>query len=477
MSSERSYTREGLRRAHRVRTFARDHVRHTKDRWAGEPFILEDWQWNEMILPLYGTLRRDGLRKYRRALFGLPRWQGKDEICGMLNLYHLAGEPIYGGEQYGVATTLKQAGILFGTVRQMARADPFLSSVLELHKGMIECPETGAIFRTLPHDADTGQGFHGSIVVLDEMHVYKDRRMLTAMQTGMIGREEPLLIIITTAGEDRQGVWWDIKREWEADDDALVYWCGAEDGEDSSDPKVWEACNPASWLTDSMLREQYSSLPLASFERYHLNRAPATGQNHFFDAARWDACSGLPVFDPELPCVVAVDASLRRDHTAVVLDQIGPDNVHNVMCFAFTAEDDTSIMSAIDQEEIGMLLRELANSYRVARMPCDQAYFVGMMRQLIAEGLPVEAFAQKNAPMARACQRLFDAVAEGRVRHGGDPRLREYVLNAVIKETTDGPRINKPSPDAKIDGAVALAMAVDIAEVEREEGGVSVAVG
>jgi hypothetical protein len=44
----------------------RRHVRHTKDRWGGEPFLLEEWQWEKLILPVYGTLRPDSKRKYRR---------------------------------------------------------------------------------------------------------------------------------------------------------------------------------------------------------------------------------------------------------------------------------------------------------------------------------------------------------------------------------------------------------------------------
>ena len=466
------YTRLGERRANDVRLFMRDHIKHTKDRWAGTPFILEDFQWEKMILPVYGTLRRDGLRKYRRALFGLARWNGKDELCAALNLYHLAAEPVYGGEQYAVATTLSQAGLLFNTVRMMANADPFLRSVLTVRKGLIECPETSAVFRTMPHDADTAQGFHATVVVLDEAHVYRDRRMLTAMQTGMIGREEPLMIIITTAGEERKGFWWDIRREWEDDPEAYVYWCGADEDADSSDPKVWLSSNPASWITEDMLRDAFNSNPLPAFERLHLNRAPKRGANRVFDEPRWRACGARPKIDPERPCVVGVDASQRRDHTCVVLDQLDAQGVHQVMCFAFVAEAEGDIMSAIDQDAVGELIRELCASYNVVRIPCDRAYFVRIMAQLLAEGLPIEEFAQSDQNMTRACQRLFDAVAEERVAHGNDAALTEYVLNAAVKVgRLGGFRFTKPDEESKIDGAIALAMAVDVAEAEDNEGG------
>ena len=465
------YSLAGLRRAQSVRIFLREHVRHTKDRWAGDPFLLEDWQWRNMILPVYGTLRKDGLRRYHRALFGLPRWQGKDELCGALNLYHLAQEPIYGGEQYAVATTLSQANLLFNTVRMMANTDPFLRAVLDVHKGIIECPETGAIFKTLPHDADTAQGFHGSFVVLDEMHVYRDRRMITAMQTGMLGREEPLLIAITTAGEERKGPWWEIRKEWAEDPESYVYWCGAEEDDDATDPEVWRRCNPASWLTDDMLRGAFASNPLPAFERLHLNRAPKRGANRVFDEPRWRACGARPKIDPERPCIIGVDASQRRDHTCVVLDQLDAQGVHQVMCFAFVAEAEGDIMSAIDQDAVGELIRELCASYNVVRIPCDRAYFVRIMAQLLAEGLPIEEFPQTDQNMTRACQRLFDAVAEERVAHGNDPALTEYVLNAAVKiGRLGGFRFTKPDEESKIDGAIALAMAVDVAEAEDAEG-------
>ena len=93
------------------------------------------------------------------------------------------------------------------------------------------------------------------------------------------------------------------------------------------------------------------------------------------------------------------------------------------------------------------------------------------------QGLPIEEFAQTDQNMTRACQRLFDAVAEERVRHGGDPVLEEYVLNAAVKTGRQGGfRFTKPDAEAKIDGAIALAMAVDVAEAEAGQGGIGVVV-
>lgn len=460
------YSRAGLRRAERVRTFCAKHVKHTKGRVAGKPFLFEDWQWEREILPIYGTLNRHGKRKYNKALIGVPRWHDKSTTAAALAHYHLTAEPVFGAEEYAVATTQKQAGIVFGMARRMAYADPLLARVLDVHKRLIEVRETGATFEAIPHDADTAQGYHPNFCAVDELHVHKTPAMLNAMISGSAGFEEPLILVITTAGAQRSGVWWQVLKEWKDDPHAYVYWHGAKDGEDATDPAVWRAANPASWITDEILERQYRSLPLAEFERYHLNRAPLKGHNRVFAPDLWAACGALPTIDPERPCVIAVDASLRRDHTAVVLDQFDDEKRHNVLCFTFTAEDDGSIMRAIDHDDVGNLLRELASAYKVRRVPCDRAYFVRTMRELLAEGLPIEEFPQTNQNMARACQRLYDAVTEGRMAHGGDAVLTDHVMDAAVKETTFGWRITKADAQAHIDAAVALAMAVDIAEAE-----------
>jgi phage terminase large subunit-like protein len=460
------YSREGLRRAERVRTFLRTHIVHPDGAVAGKHFELEDWQWEKQILPVYGSLNRRGRRKYTRALFGVPRWHDKSTMAAALALYHLAAEPVFGAEEYAVATTQQQAGIVFRKARRMALADPLLARVLDTKRAIIEVRETGATFQAMPHDADTAQGYHPAFAAIDELHVHKTEGMLNAMISGSAGFPEPLILVITTAGEKRSGVWWETRRRWKDDPNAYLYWVGASDSDDATDPDVWRKANPASWITDEILQRQFHSLPLAEFERYHLNRAPQKGRAAIFTEQHWAACGALPVIDPERPCVIAVDASLRRDHTAVVLDQFDEQKRHNVLCFTFTAEDDDSIMGAIDHDEVGNLLRELASAYKVRRVPCDRAYFVLTMRQLLAEGLPIEEFPQTHQNMARACQRMYDAVTEGRMAHGNDPVLAGHVMDAAVKETSFGWRITKADAAAHIDAAVALAMAVDIAEAE-----------
>ena len=126
-----AYSQKGLERADRVRRFGASHVRHMKDRWAGKPFVLEPWQYENMVMPVYGRLDRKGRRKIKRALFGIPRWNGKSELTALLHLYHMYGEPVYGGEQYAFATTKQQAAIIFDTAKRMINADDKLKAIFK----------------------------------------------------------------------------------------------------------------------------------------------------------------------------------------------------------------------------------------------------------------------------------------------------------------------------------------------------------
>lgn len=464
------YSARGIARAERVKRFGELHVRHMKDRWAGKPFALEPFQWEHMILPVYGRLDRHGLRKTKRALFGLPRWQGKSEITALLHLYHMFAEPIYGGEQYAFATTKQQAAIIFDTAKRMINADPLLRSASKVYRSVIEVQETGCIFRALPFDADTSQGFHPSFASGDEVHVMKNMDMIDAMVTGMVARQEGLFVAITTEAAKPGGTLDQLKALWANDPGAYVYWQGAGPDDDPNDPKTWRKANPASWITLDMLKSQYHALPLPVFERLHLNRLPAQGIGaRAFNPKAWELCGDEPTIDREQPCIVGVDAAPRRDKTAVVLDQRDAQGVHHVKAWMFDADPEAGLL---DFDELKAVLRGLCQDFNVVRVVVDPAHLFAVMDELQREGLPVEDFPQTASRMVPASMNLYDLIQLGRIRHGGDQRLTQHVLNAGAKEIPpSGWRLTKVQPTEHIDAAVALAMATHIAEAEWSLGG------
>jgi phage terminase large subunit-like protein len=291
------------------------------------------------------------------------------------------------------------------------------------------------------------------------------------MTSGMIGNWDrgALLIVLSTAAEERKGPLWELLKKWRAEAkergaSVHVYWCGADDEDDGDDPKVWRKANPMPWVSDEALRHAYETLPFPDFERYHLNRFPSTGTNRAYSAKLWHACAARPRVVPDLPCVIGLDASWTRDTTALLFDQVDNDGVHNLLAWIWRKDES---LGYIDHDQVEAKIVELCEDFNVTRVACDPNYFTRSMLRLQNEhGLPVEEFRQNDFKMSAAAMMWLDVLKEGRVRHGGNPELTEQVLNAGKKDTPYGWRLTRVQEDLKIDAAIALIMAGYLAEAE-----------
>jgi phage terminase large subunit-like protein len=92
---------------------------HVKGEWAGRPFILEKWQREDVIRPLFGWKRKDGTRRYRTAYIEIPRKNGKSSLSAGIALYLLFADGEYGAEIYSAAADKDQASIVFDLAKQM----------------------------------------------------------------------------------------------------------------------------------------------------------------------------------------------------------------------------------------------------------------------------------------------------------------------------------------------------------------------
>jgi phage terminase large subunit-like protein len=457
-------TVKGMQRARLVGAFLAGFLKHPDREFAGRPFVLETWQLDNILLPLFACVDRGGRRKYREALIGLPRNSGKSNLSAALLLAIAFTEPIVEGEYVCVARNRKQAAIVFNKMRRMVYADPLLRAACDVRTHEIIIKETGQRIYTVAYDAGGAQGIHAQVAIIDEYHVHKDDSMRYAILSGMIGQPGALLITISTAGEERKGALWELLKSAPQDPRAYVYWVGAAEDADGHDPAVWRAANPQSWVSDRDLLDAYNSMPFPAFERYHLNRFPSKGTNRAYPAKLWHACAERPRIDTERPSVIGLDASWTRDTTAVVFDQVDAAGWHNWLAWVWRKDE---ALGYIDHDPIEAKIVELCEDFNVRRVACDPNYFTRSMLRLQNEyGLPVEEFRQNDFKMSAASMMLLDVLKEGRGRHGGDPELTDQMLNAGLKETPHGWRLTKVQDDLKIDAAVACVMASYLAESE-----------
>lgn len=493
----------------RVAAFAHRFLRHTKGQWAGQPLDLEPWQ-RAFLEEAFEIDERTGLRKYTEVLLGIPRKNGKSTMAAGVGLYLLTADGEEGPEVYVAAAAMRQAGVVFGQVKQYVDASPALQDFVRPRQYHIDCAANRGILRVLSSDGALQHGLNPHGVIIDELHAHKNDQLYTALTSGGGAREQPLTVTITTAGYDEEQVLGLIynaalskagmveRRDGltivrDPASGFLMYWYGADPGDDPDDPATWRKANPASWITDDYLRreKQKPTMRLADFKRFHLNQWVPVAQD-WLPVGSWAACrEGSPDptdelhgLDPKRPVAVGIDFGVKDDTTCIAVAQRVPmpigrrdpetpsgEDLVVVRCKFFRPDPEHG-----QEADVGAILDYL-RSLRVRfpvparkpdrRFPAGPSYsydpwgFKALAAILEGEGLMMNEVPQNDSRMVPAATDLYGLVTSKRLRHDGDPILANHVANVIgLSRGESGWRITKlRDTHRKIDGAIATAMA------------------
>jgi phage terminase large subunit-like protein len=182
--------------------FFADYLCFTKGEWSGRPFLLEGWQANEIIRPLFGWKRAsDNTRRYRRCFVWVPRKNGKTELAAGIALLALVGDAEDGGEVYAIASHEDQAKIVFNQASAMVTKSAVLAQHLVPFKTSIYCPSLNAAFKALSGKAEGKHGLNCSGLIGDEVHEWKDGDLYQFVHDSESARRQPLEFLISTAGK------------------------------------------------------------------------------------------------------------------------------------------------------------------------------------------------------------------------------------------------------------------------------------
>lgn len=482
-SKKRRISAAGREEAEFLAYYCASHVRHAgnKPAYYGKPFVLEDWQWEHIWLPVFGTGKVvDGRfrRHYRTALVGLPRDYGKTELICAMMLSEANMNPVRMG-QYGiVAYSKEQAQKILATLGDMIRQDGDLSSLWEANRSEILNRETGAVIKVFPYSEAALQSWHFNVLVADELHVWKSASVYSAIRSGMAHVDNSLLLAITTASEARSGFLWDWingnpaegVRSILDDDTAYMWWLGANDTDNIEDRRVWERLAVPSWVTTGSIGEMRESMRYRDFERYTMNRFPLEkGLDRSMRLADISACvRGDNPFDPDRPFTLAVDGAVRGDAFALVAHQV----VDGAHCFAEWVYDDPGERGYYDIDQIGQLVAGLCQKHRVA-VGIDPARLL-LWANVLQDtyGCEIYEIRQSNEIMCPASALVVNAVRGHSARLGGCPKLAEHLGNC--RDMRREPWGYRFTADAhgqgsdRIDAAIAAAMAMWMTETMPE---------
>jgi phage terminase large subunit-like protein len=485
-------------------------LRHSKGEWAGQEFTLQPWQ-IFVIASLFGWRRADGTRRFRRAYIEVPRKNGKSTLVSGIGLYLFAADDEPGAEVYTAATKREQARIVHGEAMRMVKASPLLAREIGIFKDNLHVLDTNSKYEPLGADADTmdGLNIHGAII--DELHAHKTSAVVDVLDTGTGARRQPLIVEVTTAGWDRHSVCWrhhDYSRqvlEATVDDDSwFCFVAGIDADDDWADPEVWAKANPNYGISvkpDDLARKasRAKSVPAEQnvFKRLHLDVWTEQAER-WLDLERWDACSAPPDLDrlKGRKCFAGLDLASTIDLASLVLvfpDDEAEPTLYDVLAFFWVPEAtvaertrkgsapyqtwvDQGLITAtegnvIDYLAILLLLDELAQLYDIDELGYDRWGATELVQKIQAAGLAVIPIGQGFASMAAPTKELLNLTLAGRLRHGGHPVLRWMASNMVVQQDPAGNlKPDKNKSTEKIDGMVALIMAIDRATRQPGEG-------
>ena len=492
-------------------------LKHTKGEFHGKPFKLLPWQ-EKIIRDVFGTVRDEdpSMRQYNQVYIEIGKKNGKSELGAALALNMLINDDEWKAEVYSCASDRQQAAIVFDVAVDMVRQNPTLSKLIKIipsTRRMVYQP-TGSIYQVLSSEVATKHGLNVSACIFDELHTQPTRALYDVMTQGSgDARKQPLWFFLTTAGTDRNSVCWEVHqkaldilegRKHDPRFYPVVY--GLPDDADWQDEQNWYKCNPSLGYTitiDKVRDAYHKALETPAdenmFRQLRLNQW-VKQSIRWMPMDKWDECGG--VVDPYQlegrACYAGLDLSSTSDLTTLVL--VFPPRDENeaymVLPFFWLPEDTLALRVRRDHvmydqwERQGFIqttegnvvhygfiekfICELGERYNIREIAYDRWNATMMVQALEDDGFTMIPFGQGFRDMSPPTKELMRIVLEHRLNHGGHPVLRWNFDNAYVRTDPAGNlKLDKEKSTEKIDGAVALVMALDRA-MKNQNGGDSV---
>jgi len=485
--------------ADRAVAFIERHVTHVKGELAGDPFILEDWQKDEIIKPLFGWKnKKNDLRRYNTAYIEIPRKNGKSNLCAAIALYLLFADGEKGAEVYSAAGDRAQAGIVFDLARQMCLNDKIISSNCKIFKNSITFDKHGSFYKAISADASTKHGFNASGIIFDELHVQPNRDLWDTLTTSTGARKQPLTIAITTAGYNKNSICWEVheyatkvKKGIVKDEGFLTCIYAADVDDDFTKEETWKKANPGYGTIvkkEYLAKEAEKAEKIISYEntfrRLHLNQW-TTNETKWVGDATWMQCNLNEINESDFygrECYAGLDLASVKDISAFVL-LFPNEKGFDVIPYFFTPKDGAYIRSrrdgidylgwnkqnlidltegdVTDYNFIKAKIEELGEKFKIKSVAYDRWNSSQLVIDLVNEGLPMAPFGQGFVSMSAPTKELERLILSKQINHGGNEVLRWMCSNLQMKLDPAGNiKMDKGKSKEKIDGMIALVMAL-----------------
>lgn len=475
---------------------------HVKGNWAAnaEFMVLEPWQ-VFIVCCLFGWVKREsGMRRFSIAYIEIPRKNGKSQLAAGIGLYMFCGDQEFGSEVYSGATTENQAQEVFRPARQMVERVPELAQALGILAAAkrISRPEDNSRFEVVVGKPGDGASPHCGIV--DEYHEHDSDVLFDTFRTGMGARRQPLIFVITTAGDNTagpckllEGDVCEVLEGLQQREEMFGIIYTIDEGDAWTAVENLAKANPnldVSVFRDFLVTELQAAILNARkqgvFQTKHMNVWVGAIAS-YFDVRRWNELGDANLKPEQFigeACVISDDLSTKRDFTARIVTfwriQKGRDHYYVFAWFYLP-------QAQIDRPDAPHYKEWAAKGWirahpgatvdfqdieddtvaAVQRYGALEFVFDPWNAQQLAQGVgkrtraEIVEMPQNPKLLSPAMKELDAAIADGRVHHDGNPVLAWMIGNVKAREDVNEnvlPRKEAGREENKIDGAVGTIM-------------------
>lgn len=459
---------------------------------------------------IYGWIHREThYRRFRYAYWQVGRKNAKSQSLACVASYEAAAMGESMAEVYCAATRKEQAMHVWRETDIMIRRSEDLADKFVTKYGVINHIKSDSVIKAMSKDdGKKGDGTNPQCGIVDEYHLHETSEMFDVIDSGMISRTQPLMMIITTAGTNlaspcyrneyhslsrvldpydqfENDQYFVMINEMDRDDDGNLI-------DDIMDEMAWLKANPIAASHPTGLESIRNRLKLAQimpekmddFQTKNLNVWINAGQHKYMNMQRWAACGIGKEKCPDLKgreCYAGVDMSMKTDLSSVGFEFVLEDGSVLVMQHSWIPSETLEIKKKTDKVPYDMWIRdghlsvikgpvidttvieewivkkEAELGIKILMICYDPAHATQFAQNMAKRGYVIVEIRQGSLTLSEPTKNFREMVLQKRVKHLDDPVLSWAVGNAVTKmDDKENMKLDKAKSTNRIDPIAAI---------------------
>lgn len=459
-----------------------------------DKLVLQPWQ-HFTIGSMYGWVHKDTkLRRFREGLIFIARKNGKTTKISGLSLYSMSkdGEP--GAMVYVLANTKQQANELFEESRAMVQKSPSLRRQFRENQKGIFYAKTHSKIESRASDSEKLDGLNTHLGIFDEIHEFKDFKLINVIKRSWSARKQPLVVYITTAGYQLDGPlveYYEIGAdvlEGAIDQERKFYFMAElDDVKEIENPAMWIKANPNIGVTlnlpelvqdfnsDRLIPSEYNDWVTKQFnifvnnnEQSFLSYEVLKRNNKEIDEKELESIScvgGFDLSDSEdftsaclsFPIVETGEVAVLS-HSWIPQKKVELDN-EKIPYYEYRDMGLLTIIPGeyVKQEYIYDWFVKQSERFSISKIMYDPAKAVGLIEMLKSYGFATEVVRQGHLTLGPPMDNLKELFIDGNVIFNNNRLFRWYINNVKLVEDRNRNKMpTKQGRYRKIDGFAAF---------------------